>query len=226
MPVQKFSYAFRKSLSVLGYTGLFLLVLALSSWERAGVDKTTIREFDVYFGSRHVGFLKLSETRYPEETLITIRSEIETRLIFRYAVEGDETYRYRNDTLVSSRLFRKVNDRVKLDHTIIRNEDGYHMLGPDMDRKLKTGGVRMNLTRLFLEEPRGQYRVFSDRFGQWVPVEKLGVHQYKIPFPNGSASIFTYENGRCISVVNTGSFYEVHLVPQAAKSSVGSSSNE
>jgi hypothetical protein len=223
MPYRTPTYAFQKPRTALGYAGFVLIVLALLSWERAAIEKTTNREFDIFFGSKHVGFLKLSETRSPEETFIQVHSEIETRLIFRYTVEGTETYQYRNDTLVASRLYRKINDKVRLDHRIIKNGAGYRMLGPDLDRKLETGSVQMNLTRLFFEEPKGQYRVFSDRFGQWVPVEKMGVHQYKIPFPNGSSSTFSYENGKCISVVNSGSFYTVHLLPRPEAASAGRS---
>ena len=205
----------KKPLRMVACLGLILTFLALTSLDRADPEETTNRVFDIYLGSKHVGFLRCSVTTNSGETLIQADSEIEMRFLFRYAVEGKETYRYRNDTLLSSRLYRKINSKVDLDHSIIKNGHGYRMLGPDLERTLDARGVRINLIRLFLEEPIGAVRVFSDRFGQWVPVERTGPHQYKISFPNGSSSTFSYENGRCHSVVNSGSFYTVHLRPRS-----------
>jgi hypothetical protein len=71
------------------------------------------------------------------------------------------------------------------------------------------------MTRLFVQEPLAEEQVFSDRFTQWIPIERLGKHQYKVELPNGSDNIFTYENGKCTSVVSRGSFYTVRLLPQS-----------
>lgn len=195
--------------------GCLLACLPLVSFCPDETTLTSNRVFHVYHGQNNIGFLKITETREAENTRIDVHSEIEARLIFTYTATGAESYTYRNDTLVSSELFRKVNDRVRLKQKMVRTGKQYRVTGPDFHKILNLHSVRFNLTRLFLQEPVGIARVFSDRFGQWVPVSKTGTHQYEVVLPNHSRTIFTYSEGSCRSVISVGTFYKVRLIPQS-----------
>lgn len=191
------------------------LCLPLVSFCPAETTLNSIRVFHIYHGKNNIGFLKITETRQAENTQIDVQSEIEARLIFTYTATGAESYTYRNDTLVSSELFRKVNNRVRLKQKMVMSGKNYRVTGPDFHKTLDVHNVRFNLTRLFLQEPEGINRVFSDRFGQWVPVTKTGAHQYEVVLPNHSRTIFSYREGSCRSVISVGTFYKVRLIPQS-----------
>jgi hypothetical protein len=178
--------------------------------------------FHIFLGSKEVGYLKFSETAKAGNRQIRVYSKIDTWLIFRYTATGEETYHYRNDTLVSSHLYRKINNRVRLKQNIVRQGTGYLITGPELNKTFEGEAVRINLTRLFLEEPVGIDQIFSDRFGEWVPLVKTGEHEYRVTLPNGSRTIFTYRDRRCHSVVSMGFFYKVHLVPQGEMEARGS----
>lgn len=191
-----------------------LLWLSLVSFCPAEPVLTSNRVFNIYHGKNSIGFLKITETRQGEKTQIDVRSEIEARLIFTYTATGAESYAYRNDTLISSDLFRKVNDRVRLKQKMVWSGNHYRVTGPDFHKILDVQNIRFNLTRLFLQEPEGITQVFSDRFGQWVPVNRTGAHEYEVVLPNHSRTIFSYQEGKCRSVISIGTFYKVRLIPQ------------
>ena len=191
-----------------------LLWLSLVSFCPAEPVLTSNRVFNIYHGKNSIGFLKITETRQGEKTQIDVRSEIEARLIFTYTATGAESYAYRNDTLISSNLFRKVNDRVRLKQKMVWSGNHYRVTGPDFHKILDVQNIRFNLTRLFLQEPEGITQVFSDRFGQWVPVNRTGAHEYEVVLPNHSRTIFSYQEGKCRSVISIGTFYKVRLIPQ------------
>lgn len=201
--------------SMIHVIGCLLVCLPLVSFCPAEPTLTSNRVFQIYYGKNNIGFLKITETRQAENTRIDVQSEIEARLIFTYTATGAESYTYRNDTLVSSELFRMVNDRVRLKQKMVRSGKHYQVTGPDFQKILDVEHVRFNLTRLFLQEPLGIDRVFSDRFGQWVPVTRTRTHQYEVVLPNHSRTIFSYSEGKCLSVISMGTFYKVRLVPQS-----------
>ncbi len=193
---------------------IFLTVFPLLSGSPEKSFNTEERVFHIYYGKKHIGNLTLSETRQQENMLIQVESEVKARLLFTFTAKGSETYRYRNDTLISSDLYRKVNNRISLDQKLVRKRNGYELSGQDHTRLLPVQDVRINLTRLFLREPTGATRIFSDRFGQWVPLEKTGPHQYEVTLPNGSRTIFSYQDGICQEVLSLGTFYRVRLIPK------------
>ena len=196
--------------------GLFLasLVLSLVSWSARPTHERKTRVFLVYNGKKQIGNLTLTETRNALETHILVRSEIETQLLFTFKASGSESYQYRNDTLISSELFRKVNNRVSLNQRLVKKGLGYEIFRPDQYKTLEVGNIQINLTRLFLQEPKGTTRVFSDRFTQWVPLTQTGPHRYEVALPNGSRTIFSYRDGQCHNVLSIGTFYKVQLIPQ------------
>ncbi len=192
---------------------LLILLLITGSWNHKVSEVRTERTFQIFLGRKKVGYLNIVHTRGSEKSRIQVFSEVEARFLFRYTAVGRETYEYRNDTLIHSDVFRKVNDHISLQQTLVKHPEGYRYSDPESYRILPVSAVRLNMTRLFVQEPSSEEQVFSDRFAKWIPLKRLGKHQYEIELPNGSHNIFTYENGKCTSVVSRGSFYKVRLVP-------------
>jgi heme oxygenase len=193
---------------------LFLLIIT-GSWNKRNPEVRSESTFQIYLGRKNVGYLNIIHTRGSEKSRIQVHSEVEARFIFKYTAFGRETYEYRNDTLMHSDVFRKVNNRISLQQTLIKHPEGYRYSDQKSNRILPIPVVRLNMTRLFVQEPSTEERVFSDRFTQWIPIKRLGKHQYQVELPNGSDNIFTYEKGKCTSVVSRGSFYTVRLLPQS-----------
>lgn len=191
-----------------------LVGLVMVSWGFPQPVQTWNHSFHIFLGEKEIGYLNFSETRWGKDLQILVESEIDARFIFKYTAKGEEIYQYRNDTLISSNLFRQINGKVRLNQKIIRTKNGYKITGPQLAKNIESKGVRTNLTRLFVEEPVGIQAIFSDRFGEWVPLEQTGEHQYKITLPNGSRTHFSYRNGRCQSVVSIDFFYKVRLIPK------------
>jgi hypothetical protein len=191
---------------------ILILLFLTQSWRPKKTEVLAAETFQIYLGKKNVGYLKITQLTEIDKSRIEVVSEVAARFLFKYSASGRETYEYRNDTLIRSEIFRTVNERISLQQSIAKGPNGYLFKDQSSDRILTTSAIRLNLTRLFLEEPANEERVFSDRYGQWVPLLKVGEHQYEVTLPNGSRTIFTYKNRRCHSVVSIGTFYRVNLI--------------
>ncbi|MEL6653745.1 MAG: DUF6134 family protein, partial [Bacteroidota bacterium] len=49
-------------------------------------------------------------------------------------------------------------------------------------------------------EPFGRTRVYSERQGVYLPLKALGNHRYELTTYAGRPAIYTYKNGRCVSI--------------------------
>jgi hypothetical protein len=47
-------------------------------------------------------------------------------------------------------------------------------------------------------EPLHLKKVFADKFKQFIPIETLGPHHYKITFPDGGSNEYYYKDGICV----------------------------
>jgi len=57
-----------------------------------------------------------------------------------------------------------------------------------------------NLNMLYYHEPVKIRKVYSGNFQQFVEVNAVAEHKYKIAFPDGSYNYYFYKNGICHKV--------------------------
>ena len=204
---QIMSHFKRKCLYVL----LFLLV-SFTSVKHEPESSEMIR-FDIVKKSKVIGFIDLQKSKSTETTTYRISSEVNTKILLDFKAKSNETYVFKNDTLIYSSIYRTINDRVKVDQSLAYKKGNYlltHKKGHEViDRDI----IKFNLIQMYLEEPEHLEYVYCDKLNRYLKIDKIENHSYKITFPNKSYNIFKYEDGKCVLVEAVGAFYKVKVIP-------------
>ena len=64
---------------------------------------------------------------------------------------------------------------------------------------------------LYFQEPFNKQIVYSDNFQQFLTIEQVDLHRYKIVLPDGNYNYYTFTDGLCSTVELHHSFYTVYL---------------
>ncbi|RLD27041.1 MAG: hypothetical protein DRI75_10450 [Bacteroidetes bacterium] len=175
----------------------------------ADVEKIS---FSVIKKNSSIGFIDIEKTSIDETTTYIINSEVKAKVIFNFNVIGIEKYIYKSDTLIYSSLYRKLNNKVKLNQSLSLVDGKYFLKEKNKNEVLDFNIINSNLVTLFFFEPVGIQEIFSDKYKKMVNITPFGKGKYKVVLPNKSTSIYHYENGKCTTIDVVGSFYKVKLI--------------
>jgi hypothetical protein len=192
---------------------LFLLLISSTGIENETPNFEKI-EFSIVKKNTTIGYISIERSSQNQMTSYTIVSEVNAKIIVNFKAVGKERYVFRNDTLVSSSMYRKINNRVKLDQSIEFKKGKYVLTDYSKTETLDVEIIQKNLVVLFFNEPKGFNRIYCDKFKTVVDITPLGNGRYKIVLPNRSYSIYNYEQGRCTSIEVKGTFFKVKLVKE------------
>ncbi|MDU8885221.1 DUF6134 family protein [Yeosuana sp. MJ-SS3] len=194
----------------LKYLFVFLLFSFSNPEESSNTSETIV--FNVSRHNDSIGFVEIKRKKLDNVTNYIIDSEVNVRVIFNFKANGHERSIYKDDVLVYSSMYRKMNDKLKLDQSLTLENGRYIFKNRGKKEKLPLNTIKHNLVTLLYKEPKGIHEVYSDRFKCMVEIVFLGSEKYKISLPNNSTSTYYYKNNECIKVELKGSFYKVDLV--------------
>lgn len=203
----------RFSLSLLNklkYLFVFLLFSFSNPESYSNVTETIL--FNVSRHNDSIGFVEIKRNTLDNVTSYLIDSEVNVRVIFNFRANGHEESIYKDNILVYSSMYRKMNDKLKLNQSLTLENGNYIFKNKGREEKLFFKSIKHNLVTLLYKEPKGIYKVYSDRFNCMIDVVFLGNEKYKISLPNKSTSTYYYKNSECVKVELEGSFYKVDLI--------------
>ena len=167
--------------------------------------------FNIQSNSKTIGSINIDRYAIEETTIYNLNSEINARIITDFNAIGVEKSIFRNDTLVYSSVYREVNKRVKLNHSISFNKGKYLLEAENGKVEIDLDIISQNLMKLFFTEPVGIQKVYSDKYKKLLCISAMGNGVYKIVFPNNSTNVYHYKNGECIMIEVVGVFFKVKL---------------
>ena len=170
--------------------------------------------FDIVKKEKKLGYIQLEKIHLNNTTTYKINSIVNTKLLFNFKASSKETYIYKGDTLIFSSIYRKLNNRVKVNQTIDYENGSYHLKNKGRKRVFKSSIIRCNLVQLFFEKPNGVSKVFCDKQQVYVRIIRVNEETYKVIFPDKSHTTFHYKGNRCEAIEAVGSFYQVRLIPK------------
>jgi len=193
------------------YLFLFLLVSFTSVEHKP--DPIEVMQFDIIKKSKVIGFIDLQKINSIETTTYRVSSEVNTKILLDFKAKSNETYVFRNDTLIYSSIYRTINEKVKVNQSLSYKKGSYLLKQKKGNHLLNKGVIKFNLIQMYIEEPVNIQQVYCDKLNLYLPIKKIDSNRYKIRFPNRSYNIFNYENGKCVLVEAVGSFYKVKVIP-------------
>jgi hypothetical protein len=168
--------------------------------------------FSILNKNASVGYIDIEKQSLNETTTYLINSEVNTKVIFNFNAIGKEKSIYKEDTLVYSSIYRKLNNKVKLNQSLSFKDGKYLIENEDEKEVLDMNVIYRNLVTLFFDEPKGIQEIYSDKYKKMVKITPKGNGNYKLTLPNKSVNIYHYDNGKCTTIDVVGSFFKVKLI--------------
>ena len=168
--------------------------------------------FSIIKKNSKIGFINIKKESLDKTTTYTIDSEVRVKVVFSFSAIGKEKSIYKNDILVYSSVYRKLNDKVKLNQSLSFINGKYLLNEKNKKEEINIDVINSNLVTLFFLEPIGIQEVYSDKYKKMIKITPIGKAKYKVVLPNKSISIYHYENGKCTMIDVVGSFFKVKLI--------------
>jgi len=144
-----------------------------------------------------IGRMCLKEIKEGSTVSLRMQSDIKTSFILTFSAKGIEEAKYDGGVLVYSSVYQKLNGNEKVNKQIRFVNDTYIINNKGKEEKLANVKIYYNLVCIYSHEPTTASLIFSDRYQQFLAVQKIEEHHYRIRFPDGSANDYWFENGVC-----------------------------
>lgn len=153
--------------------------------------------YTIQRNGKKVGDLDFQQVRAGVRTTYNLQSRAKLTMVLSIDVQAMEQSVYENDVLQSSSLVRRVNGREKANKQIRNNGKGLTVTEDGSQRELKNYVVKFSTHCLYTVEPIIYTNVFADNYQQFLPIEKMADHHYRVTFPDGNSNEYFYEKGVC-----------------------------
>lgn len=192
----------------------FLLANTSIINETTEVEKIS---FNIIKKNSRIGYIDIEKTSLNKITTYTLDSEVKVKVVFNFSAIGREKSIYKDDTLIFSSIYRKLNNKVKLNQSLFFVNGKYLLKKKNKKEEINIDVINSNLVTLFFYEPVGIQEIYSDKYKKMVKITPIGNSRYKVVLPNKSTSIYHYEEGKCTMVDVVGSFFKVKLIQDFKK---------
>ena len=160
-------------------------------------SQTTRLQYNIKRKGVNVGIISFYRQHAGARQVFRIESEVKTRILFLFTASGKEESVFENGVLTSSSVYQKLNGNEKLNKKTTLSGRSYIVHGGKHTETLINYPISYNMTCLYAMEPVAVAKVYSDKFQQFLAVQTVKDHHYRIKFPDGNYNEYYYENGLC-----------------------------
>ena len=170
-----------------------------------------ILEYDITNRGKSIGVAKLSAQTEGTNSSIKMDSDVEIRFIASIRIKMHEESIYQKDRLMYSEGKRTVNGTNKLNNQTKASDNFYTIVNNGKATILRVPSINYNLLLFYYKEPVNIEKVYSDTFQQFVKIERIEPHHYKLQLPNGDFNEYYFKNGICKRVIIHSTFYQIEM---------------
>jgi Domain of unknown function (DUF6134) len=175
------------------------------------IAQQQVNRYNVLYRGNNIGNMTLQQTKNNDELKVKIASNIHMRMIMAVNVNVMEDYSYTKGQLMHSSVSRKVNGDEKINRQTDFYNNTYYLTTEGKKSILNKEIIHYNLGKLYLLEPVDIQQVYSDNFQQFLSIEHMGDHNYKLQLPGNDYNIYCYENGICKKIEVHNTFYTIQM---------------
>ena len=187
---------------------LFLLLLLMSLF---AFPQFTKLEYSIKRKGSEIGTMSFSQYYSGNKTMFKMESEIKTRFIFLITAKVLEEAVYENGIMIWSTVYQKLNSNERVNKKTKLMGRNYVVTKGQQSETISSYPIQFNMVCLYISEPLRISKVYSDNFQQFLDIQTLGDHHYKITFPDGNYNEYYYTNGLCSKVEENHLFYNSTL---------------
>jgi len=192
---------------------IWLMLVAITS-----MAQKQVYHYNVLYKGNNIGNMYLTQVQTGDALSIKVASNIQMNMLINVRVHVAEEASYKEDKLIYSTVYRKVNGKEKANRQTKYCNGSYEIVTEGKKDTLNKTAINYNLVRLYCKEPFNIKEVYSDAFQQFLTIEALGDHKYKLALPDNNYNVYHYQNGICNRVDVHNTFYTVQM--QLAQNSI------
>lgn len=155
-------------------------------------------EFIVLRNQEEVGSLTITRTTEGKNKTYLLNSTVHIKALVNVHVHETIMSEYESLVLTSALHKREINGFNSDDKVVVKSGDSYvcddetlHHLGSQ---------IKSSVLMLYFHEPKNIDKVYSESFGEIVPVTRLSENIYSLKLPNQTTTDYFYENGVLVRV--------------------------
>jgi len=204
----------KRTVSMIFFKVKLILILVLFT----GVEKVENNKnsdtlvFKILNKDSKIGYVKIEKYSQNLFTVYKLKSEVNYRVLIKFKILNEEESVYFRDSLRSSFIYRKVNKKVKLKHSVSLKNGNYLVYSSNKTSKLNYKVIKLNLNKLLFYEPSNINLVYCDKLMSKLPIVKIGKNKYKVSFSKSAYNVYHYSQGRCSLIEAKSTFFNVRLV--------------
>ncbi len=197
-----------KPVSLPEITTVFILIFLCTNILGAQIEK----RFSVFRNNNEIGFIQIEQTQKDNRVVYELNSEINTRFVLSFSIEGKEVSIYDDGKLTYSSIKRFCNNKTKVNKELQWLGEAYVLRDKNKTKQFPYTTITQNLVTLYFQEPKTIKRVYCDNYNTMGTVIPLEDHAYKIVFPDGNYNIFYYKQQKLERIEVFHTLYRVDLV--------------
>lgn len=175
-------------------TTLFIIAILISG----SLAAQNIR-YNVVKGSKTIGSMDINRIQNGNSVRYDIKNDVEFTLLFSFTSVYWLSETFENGLLQKGDSHNLFNGR-KQKYTNVERVDGKYYVSEDGVRSYITSkDVSYTVSNLYFTEPVGITEVFSQWFGKYLTMKKIGDHFYEMTSPDG-VNTYKYKDGICTEV--------------------------
>ncbi len=175
---------------------LIILFTFLTITFAKAFSQTSVVQFEIYKDSRQIGVITSHKKTVDNKTNITTDTKVKVNLLFTVHFNERRSVMYNQNVLESAKLTRDISSMMEKTMTTTRSNNKYLISSKQGNNDIR-GDIKICVSDLYFEEPRGITKVYSEYWQQYIAVNKLSDHVYATSYPDGSSTIFNYSAGQC-----------------------------
>jgi hypothetical protein len=205
-----------------GYTTIYhtLLILALVSitfgaiaTKKSNNLSADQHQYKIVYNNSHYGYLKCAQSYSPKGNLFSINALAEANLFFKkISTENSTQSIFANGLLIESEALVKRNDKLLKNTTTVFTDGNYSVKKINKEQKIIDRAISFSVVLLYFKEPLGLTVIYSEAWGQFLPLVYQGNSSYSLKIPDGSESTFKYTNGQLKEVITNSIIGEIKFV--------------
>lgn len=174
--------------------------------------KEDLYHYTISRNGKNIGKMKLVCKAEGSDLHFTIQSNVETRLISTLNIGTFDQAHFRNNTLLYSQVIHTVNGKEK-DYVKTQLVGKQYSLDSGSNSKIKQLNqlITYNMIMMYVKEPVDIKTVYSDKFQEFVKINKIGSHLYRLNLPDGNYNDYYFHGGICSQVSIYRSLYTIKI---------------
>ncbi len=189
---------------------LFCFLMLLFSIHNNSYAQTL--SYNIVKGGSTIGTFSISKNTSGNTTTYEAKSHSEFSVVIKsYVLDVKTTNTFIDGILTKAHTKHQLNGATRNEATTEAASGGYRTDVDGTVNIVPTSAIECTSSTLYHQEPIYVSNVYSERFGQFLQIKKVGDQKYELTQADGKKNYFTYRNGQCVEVEINHSLATIYL---------------